>query len=93
MVQEDITKMEQELDQLKTAGSDLFADEIVALQGRINAAKEEIIAEATKAAQNANAEVSEVNEKVNSWWVEHRNDIYQAVEIIALAYIIYRLAC
>ena len=93
MVQEDIDKMEQALDQLKTAGSDLFADEIVALQGRINAAKEEIITEATKAAQNANAEVSEVNEKVNSWWVEHRNDIYQAVEIIALAYIIYRLAC
>ena len=24
--------------------------------------------------------------------LEHRNDIYQAVEIIALAYIIYRLA-
>ena len=93
MVQEDIDKMEQALDQLKTAGSDLFADEIVALQGRINAAKEEIITEATKAAQNANAEVSEVNEKVNSWWVEHRNDIYQAVEIIALAYIVYRLAC
>ena len=92
MVQEDIDKMEQALDQLKTAGSDLFADEIVALQGRINAAKEEIITEATKAAQNANAEVSEVNEKVNSWWVEHRNDIYQAVEIIALAYIVYRLA-
>ena len=93
MVQEDITKMEQALEQLKAAGSDLFADEIVALQGRINAAKEEIITEATKAAQNANAEVSEVNEKVNSWWVEHRNDIYQAIEIIALAYIVYRLAC
>lgn len=92
MVQEDITKMEQALEQLKTAGSDLFADEIGYLQWRINAAKEEIITEATKAAQNANAEVSEVNEKVNSWWVEHRNDIYQAVEIIALAYIIYRLA-
>ena len=93
MVQADIDKMEQALDQLKTAVSDLFADEIVALQGRINAAKEEIITEATKAAQNVNTDVSEVNEKVNSWWVEHRNDIYQAVEIIALAYIVYRLAC
>ena len=92
MVQEDIDKMEQALDQLKAAGADLFSDEIVALHGRIVAAQDELAAEADKAAQNANAEVSEVNEKVNSWWVEHRNDIYQAVEIIALAYIVYRLA-
>ena len=93
MVQADIDKMEQALEQLKAAGEDLFSDEIVALHGRIVAAQDELAAEADKAAQNANAEVSEVNEKVNSWWVEHRNDIYQAVEIIALAYIIYRLAC
>lgn len=92
MVQADIDKMEQALEQLKAAGADLFSDEIVALHGRIVAAQDELAAEADKAAQEVNAEVSEVNEKVNSWWVEHRNDIYQAVEIIALAYIIYRLA-
>lgn len=92
MVQADIDKMEQALEQLKAAGEDLFSDEIVALRGRIVAAQDELAAEADKAAQEVNAEVSEVNEKVNSWWVEHRNDIYQAVEIIALAYIIYRLA-
>ena len=89
MVQEDITKMEQALDQLKTAGEDLFSDEIVALHGRIVAAQDELVAEADKAAQDAIT----TKHKADSWWVEHRNDIYQAVEIIALAYIVYRLAC
>ena len=88
MVQEDITKMEQALDQLKTAGEDLFSDEIVALHGRIVAAQDELVAEADKAAQDAIT----TKHKADSWWVEHRNDIYQAVEIIALAYIVYILA-
>ena len=88
MVQADIVKMQQALEQLKTAGSDLFADEIVALQGRINAATDELAAAAEEATQDAIT----AKHKADSWWVEHRNDIYQAVEIIALAYIIYRLA-
>ena len=89
MVQEDITKMEQALEQLKAAGEDLFSDEIVALHGRIVAAQDELVAEADKAAQDAIT----AKHKADSWWVEHRNDIYQAVEIFALAYIVYRLAC
>ena len=88
MVQEDIDKMEQALEQLKAAGADLFSDEIVALHGRIVAAQDELAAEADKAAQDAIT----AKHKADSWWVEHRNDICQAVEIIALAYIVYRLA-
>ena len=89
MVQEDITKMEQALEQLKAAGTDLFADEITALQGRINVAADELAAAAKETTQDAIT----AKHKADSWWVEHRNDIYQAVEIIALAYIVYRLAC
>ena len=87
MVQEDITKMEQALEQLKAAGTDLFADEITALQGRINVATDELAAAAEEATQDAIT----AKHKADSWWVEHRNDIYQAVEIVALVYIIYRL--
>ena len=89
MVQEDITKMEHALEQLKADGTDLFADEITALQGRINVATDELAAAAEEAKQDAIT----AKHKSDSWWVEHRNDIYQAVEIIALAYIVYRLAC
>ena len=92
MVQENIDKMEQALEQLKSAGEELFKDEIAALQIRIDAAKEELALEAKTAAHGASTAVLEANDKVNSWWVAHRNDIYQAVEIIALAYIVYRLA-
>lgn len=92
MVQEDITKIEQALEQLKAAGTDLFADEITALQGRIVAAQDELAAEADKAAQEVSKEATEAKDEIDSWWVSHRNDIYQVVEIIALAYIVYRLA-
>lgn len=88
MVQEDITKMEAALEQLKAAGTDLFADEITALQGRINVATDELESAAEEATQDAIT----AKHKADSWWVEHRNDIYQAIEIIALAYIVYRLA-
>ena len=93
MVQADITKMEQALEQLKAAGEDLFSDEIVALHGRIVAAQDELVAEADKAAHEVSKEATEAKDEINSWWVSHRNDIYHAVEIIALAYIVYRLAC
>ena len=93
MAQADIDKMQQALEQLKAAGADLFSDEIVALHGRIVAAHDELVAEADKAAQEVSKEAAEAKDEINSWWVSHRNDIYQAVEIIALAYIIYRLAC
>ena len=81
MVQEDITKMEHALEQLKAAGTDFFADEITALQGRINVAKLEL-EQGSK----------QVEKETESWWMAHRNDIYQVVEIAALLYIIIRLA-
>lgn len=93
MVQADITKMEQALEQLKAAGADLFSDEIVALHGRIVAAQDELAAEADKAAQEVSKEATEAKDEIDSWWVSHRNDVYHVIEIIALAYIIYRLAC
>ena len=92
MVQADITKMEQALDQLKTAGEDLFSDEIVALHGRIVAAQDELAAEADKAAQEVSKEAAEAKGEIDSWWVSHRNDVYHVIEIAALLYIIYRLA-
>ena len=91
MVQENFDKMEQALEQLKSAGVDLFADEIASLQVRIDAAKEELTLEAREAAHGASTAVLEANDKANSWWVAHRNDIYQVLEIVALVYIIYRL--
>ena len=91
MVQEDIDKMEQALGQLKAAGSDLFADEIVALQGRIVAAQNELVAEADKAAQEVSKKATKAKDETNSWWVSHRNDIYHVVEIAALLYITIRL--
>ena len=80
MVQEDITKMEQALDQLKTAGSDLFADEIVALQGRINAAKLEL-EQGSK----------QVEKETESWWMAHRADFFNVLEIAGIVYLIYRV--
>ena len=91
MVQADIDKMEQAREQLKAAGSDLFSDEITALQGRIVAAQDELVAEADKAAQEVSKEATEAKDEIDSWWVSHRNDIYQVVEIAALLYIIIRL--
>ena len=80
MVQEDITKMEQALDQLKTAGSDLFADEIVALQGRINAAKLEL-EQGSK----------QVEKETESWWMANRADFFNVLEIAGIIYLIYRV--
>ena len=91
MVQEDIYKMEQALDQLKAAGEDLFSDEIVALHGRIVAAQDELAAEADKAAQEVSKEAADAKDEIDSWWVSHRNDVYHVIEIAALLYIIIRL--
>ena len=91
MVQADIDKMEQALEQLKAAGEDLFSDEIVALHGRIVAAQDELAAEADKAAQEVSKEAAGAKEEIDSWWVSHRNDVYHVIEIAALLYIIIRL--
>ena len=91
MVQADITKMQQALEQLKAAGADLFSDEIVALHGRIVAAQDELAAEADKAAQEVSKETTEAKGEIDSWWVSHRNDVYHVIEIAALMYIIIRL--
>ena len=85
MVQEDIERMEAALTALKVAGGDLVDDEADELQAKIDKAKLDIAA----AAQQATADVVEAKHEADSWWVSHRNDIYQAVEIVALVYIIY----
>lgn len=91
MVQADITKMQQALEQLKAAGEDLFSDEIVALHGRIVAAQDELAAEAGDAAQEVSKEAADAKDEIDSWWVSHRNDVYHVIEIAALLYIIIRL--
>ena len=91
MVQADIDKMQQALEQLKAAGEDLFSDEIVALHGRIVAAQDELAAEADKAAQEVSREAAEAKGEIDSWWVSHRNDVYHVIEIAALLYIIIKL--
>ena len=88
MVQEDIEKMESALTALKSAGGDLVNDEVAALQAKIDKAK----AEAAAAVQQATADVVEVKHEADSWWVSHRNDIYQVLEIAALVYLICRVA-
>ena len=93
MVQADIDKMQQALEQLKAAGAYLFSDEITALHGRIVAAQDELAAEADKAAQEVSKEAADAKDEIDSWWVSHRNDVYHVIEIAALLYIIYRLAC
>ena len=80
MVQEDITKMEAALEQLKAAGTDLFADEITALQGRINVAKLEL-------EQGG----KQVEKKTESWWMAHRADFFNVLEIAGIVYLIYRV--
>ena len=80
MVQEDITKMEHALEQLKAAGTDLFADEITALQGRINVAKLEL-EQGSK----------QVEKETESWWMAHRSDFFNVVEIAGIVYLIYRV--
>ena len=91
MVQADIDKMQQALDQLKAAGEDLFSDEIVALHGRIVAAQDELAAEADKAGNEVSKEAADAKDEIDSWWVSHRNDVYNVIEIAALLYIIIRL--
>ena len=88
MVQEDIEKMEAALTALKSAGGDLVNDEVAELQAKIDKAKQE----AATAAQQATADVVEAKHEADSWWVSHRNDIYQVLEIAALIYIICRVA-
>jgi hypothetical protein len=88
MAQEDIEKMGAALAVLKSAGGDLVNDEVAALQAKIDKAK----AEAAAAAQQATADVAEVKHEADSWWVSHRNDIYQVLEIAALVYLICRVA-
>lgn len=80
MVQEDITKMEAALEQLKAAGADLFADEITALQGRINVAKLEL-------EQGG----KQVEKETESWWMAHRADFFNVLEIAGIVYLIYRV--
>ena len=53
MVREDITKMEAALEQLKAAGTDLFADEIKNLQAKIENAEKELATAVDEAATAA----------------------------------------
>lgn len=80
MVQADITKMEQALEQLKAAGTDLFTDEITALQGRIDAAKLEL--------EHGSKQVEKETE---SWWSAHRADVFNVLEIAGIVYLVYRV--
>ena len=89
-VTSDIERMQAAVDQLTNAGSDLFAQQIKELETKIKLEKEK--AEAAAAAQQATADVAEVKHEADSWWVSHRNDIYQVLEIAALVYLICRVA-
>ena len=42
--------------------------------------------------QRSETEVAAAEGKTTSWWVQHRDDVFHAVEIVALAYIVARLA-
>jgi hypothetical protein len=83
-IKQDIEKMKAAIEQLKASGEDLFAEEIKNLQTKIENAEKE----AAAAAENT---VQQTEQAASSWWVAHRSDIFNAIEIAALVYIVVRI--
>ena len=76
-IKNDITKMENAIEQLKVSGADLFAEEIKNLQAKIENAKVEAENKIVTAEQNFVQKYGQV--------------IARAVEIVFLGVILYKL--
>lgn len=83
MVKENIAKLETALEQLKEAGTDLFADEIKNLQVRIENAKAEAAADVEKV-------VDEVNHINQNFVEKYGAGISRAIEIALLGAVLYK---
>jgi ElaB/YqjD/DUF883 family membrane-anchored ribosome-binding protein len=83
-IQVDIEKMKAASEQLKTAGADLFAEEIKNLQTKIENAEKELAA----AADGATSKVKEVEQ---TFVQKYGADIVKGTEIVLLALIAGRI--
>ena len=83
-IQADIEKMKAASEQLKTAGADLFAEEIKNLQTKIENAEKEL----ATALEKGTAEVKEVEQ---TFVQKYGTEIVKGVEIILLVVIAARL--
>lgn len=83
-IKQDIEKTEAAIVQLKTLGEELFADQIAALQNKIDALKAEAVAEVEKAVDGVN--------HINQNFVEKYGvGIARAIEIGLLVAVLYKL--
>ena len=80
----DIEKMESAIMQLKAGGEELFADQIAALQNKIDALKAEAVAETEKV-------VDEVNHINQNFVEKYGSGIARAIEIALLVAVLYKL--
>jgi hypothetical protein len=83
-IKQDIEKMKAASEQLKTAGADLFAEEIKNLQTKIENAEKELAA-------TADGAITEVKEVEQTFVQEHGADIVKGTEIVLLALIAGRI--
>ena len=84
MVREDITKMEAALEQLKAAGTDLFADEIKNLQAKIENAEKELATAVDEAATG-------VKEVEQTFVQKYGANVVKGVELVLLGLIAGRI--
>ncbi len=83
-IKQDIEKMEAVIVQLKTLGEELFADQITALQNKIDTLKAEAAAEVEKAVDGVN--------HINQNFVEkYGAGVARAIEIGLLVAVLYKL--
>ena len=83
-IKQDIEKMEAAIAQLKTIGEELFADQIAALEKKIDALKAEAAAEVEKAVDGVN--------HINQNLVEkYGTGVARAIEIGLLVAVLYKL--
>ncbi len=83
-IKQDIEKMEAAIVQLKAGGEELFADQIAALQNKIDTLKAEAAAAVDQAVDDVNATEQNFVEKYGA-------GIARAIEIVLLVAVLYRI--
>jgi hypothetical protein len=83
-IKQDIEKMKAASEQLKTAGADLFAEEIKNLQTKIENAEKELVV-------TVDGGITEVKEVEQTFVQEYGADIVKGTEIVLLALIAGRI--
>ena len=88
LVTDAVAELTQDIADAKAA----LAAEVAAAGQAAESTVAEVADQAKETVDKAETEVAAAEEKTTSWWVQHRDDVFHAVEIIALAYIVARLA-